>query len=70
MDTVTLSTKYQILIPPTMRDSLNLKPGQRFSVFNINGHIHLVPLRPIKELRGRLKGIASSALREKSDRTL
>lgn len=70
MDTVTLSPKYEILIPPTMRDSLNLKPGQQFSVFNINGHIHLVPLRPIKELRGRLKGITSKGLRDKLDRVL
>ena len=68
MSTVTLSPKYQIVIPQEVRRTLKYRPGQRFQVFNDDGQIILVPLRPMREMRGFLKGIKADALRDEEDR--
>jgi AbrB family looped-hinge helix DNA binding protein len=57
MSTVTLSPKYQIVIPKDVRQKLDLKPGQKLHVFELNGVIRVEPPRSIKELRGMAKGI-------------
>jgi AbrB family looped-hinge helix DNA binding protein len=56
MDTVTLSSKYQIVIPRDIRDRLGLRPGERFRVISFGDRVELIPLRPIEEMRGILKG--------------
>ena len=65
MQSVTVSPKYQIVIPKTVRDSLNLQPGQKMQVIEYAGRIELVPERDIKELRGFVKGINTEFKREK-----
>lgn len=67
MDTVTLSPKFQIVIPRTIRESLRLKAGQKLQIINFDGQIVVVPLRPIKEMRGAFKGMNTNFERE-SDR--
>src|SRR4051812_16658237 len=57
MTSVTLSSKFQVVIPREVRTELKLKPGQKLTVFSTGGQILFVPERPIKELRGFLKGI-------------
>jgi len=64
MGTVTLSPKFQVVIPKPVREKLNLSPGQRIQVVAYDGRIELIPLRPIKEMRGFLKGIDTSVERE------
>lgn len=64
MQTVTVSPKYQVVIPKTVRESLNLRPGQKMQVVEYAGHIELIPERDIKELRGFLKGINTACNRE------
>jgi len=64
MQTVTVSPKYQVVIPKTVRESLNLRPGQKMQVVEYAGHIELIPERDIKELRGFLKGINTEFKRE------
>lgn len=64
MQTVTLSPKYQIVIPRAIRDSLQLRPGQRLQVVEYEGRIEFIPERSIKELRGFLKGINTRFERE------
>lgn len=54
---ITVSSRYQIVIPKDVREALQIKPGQRFEVFVRDGAIWLVPLRPMKELRGFLKDL-------------
>jgi AbrB family looped-hinge helix DNA binding protein len=54
---VTVSSKYQVVIPREVREQLDIQPGQRMEVFVINGLIHIVPVRPIKEYRGWVKGM-------------
>jgi AbrB family looped-hinge helix DNA binding protein len=64
MGTVTLSPKFQVVIPKPIREKLSLSPGQRIQVIAYDGRIELIPLRPIKEMRGFLKGIDTSVERE------
>lgn len=64
MKSVTLSPKYQVVIPRVVRESLNLKPGQKMLVVEYDGRIELIPDRDIVELRGFLKGISTDFERE------
>jgi AbrB family looped-hinge helix DNA binding protein len=64
MQTVTVSPKYQIVIPKTIRDALHLRPGQKMQVIEYAGRVELIPERDIKELRGFLKGINTKFKRE------
>jgi AbrB family looped-hinge helix DNA binding protein len=65
MQSVTVSPKYQVVIPKNVRESLKLRPGQRMQVVEYAGRIELIPERDIKELRGFLKGINTEFKREK-----
>jgi AbrB family looped-hinge helix DNA binding protein len=65
MQTVTVSPKYQVVIPKAVRESLQLRPGQKMQVVEYNGRIELIPERDIKALRGFLKGINTEFEREK-----
>jgi AbrB family looped-hinge helix DNA binding protein len=64
MQTVTVSPKYQIVIPRKVRQTLNLRPGQKMQVIEYEGRLELIPERDIKELRGFLKGINTEFKRE------
>lgn len=68
MQTVTLSTKYQLVIPREVRDRLELEPGARLTVVEKGGILYLVPERPIEELQGIARGTKRKGLREKKDR--
>jgi len=65
MHTVTVSPKYQVVIPKNIRDALKLRPGQKMRVIEYAGRIELIPDRDISELRGFLKGIDIHVGREK-----
>ncbi len=64
METVTVSSKYQVVIPQRVRESLNLTPGQKIQVIAYNNRIELIPVRPIQEGRGFLRGIDTTVERE------
>jgi AbrB family looped-hinge helix DNA binding protein len=64
MQTVTLSPKYQVVIPKSVRNVLNLRPGQKMQVLEYNGRIEFILERDISELRGFLKGINTEFERE------
>jgi AbrB family looped-hinge helix DNA binding protein len=57
MHTVTVSPKFQVVIPKLIRDALCLRPGQKMKVMEYDGRIELIPDRDISELKGFLKGI-------------
>jgi AbrB family looped-hinge helix DNA binding protein len=64
MQTVTVSPKFQVVIPRAVRDSLDIRPGQKVQVIRYGDRIELIPLRPIQEARGFLKGIDTDVKRE------
>ena len=69
MATVTVSPKFQVVIPKDVRDGLDLAPGDKVEVIQLDGRIELVPVRPIASLRGFLKGLKNTFERE-GDRCL
>ncbi|MES0488602.1 MAG: AbrB/MazE/SpoVT family DNA-binding domain-containing protein [Leptospirales bacterium] len=64
MSTVTISSKYQIVIPKLVREKSNITPGQKVEVISYDGRIEVIPLKNIKSLRGLAKGIDSNIDRE------
>ncbi len=68
MVAVTVSPKFQVVIPKKVRSSLNIKPGQKLQVIEYGKNIVLIPVRPIEEACGSLPGIDTDPQREKEDR--
>lgn len=68
MNTVTLSSKYQLVIPRDVRERLALEPGTKLTVIEKGGILYLVPDRPLPDLRGVARGTRRKGLREKKDR--
>jgi len=64
MQIVTVSPKFQVVIPKEIRKALNLRPGQRMQVVEHEGRIEFIPERDLNELRGFLKGINTGFKRE------
>ncbi len=65
MHTVTLSPKYQVVIPKEIREILHLIPGEKLRLFNYQNRLELVPYKEIKKMRGFLKGMDTVIKREK-----
>ena len=68
METVTVSAKFQVVIPKSIRDRLKIRPGQKIQAIAYGGRVELVPVRSVKELRGSLEGMDASDPREHEDR--
>jgi AbrB family looped-hinge helix DNA binding protein len=64
MEVVTVSPKYQVVIPLSVRQSLGIKPGYKIQVILYENRIELIPLQPIKKMRGFLKGIDTTIDRD------
>ena len=64
METVTVSPKFQVVIPKELRESLKLTPGQKIQMLLYEDRIELIPVRPIKKMRGFLKGMDTTVPRE------
>ena len=64
MTSVTVSPKYQVVIPKVVRESMGIVSGQKIQVLRYGNRIELIPIKPMEELRGFLKGIDTSVERE------
>ena len=64
MTAVTVSPKYQIVIPKEIRESMGIFSGQKVQIMSYQGRIEVIPLRPMKEMKGFLEGIDTSIVRE------
>ncbi len=64
MEVATISPKYQVVIPARVRRALGIRPGQKVQVIPYNGRIELIPITPIKQARGFLRGIDTTVERE------
>lgn len=64
MGRVTISSKYQVVIPRDVRDKHLIKPGQEVQVFYYDGRIEIIPLQSMKKMRGIARDIDTAVLRE------
>jgi AbrB family looped-hinge helix DNA binding protein len=64
MESVIVSSKYQVVIPNSICKSIGLLPGQIVQMFLYGNHIEIIPIKPIKSARGFLKGIDTKINRE------
>lgn len=65
MPAVTVSPKYQVVIPKAVRDAVGIYPGQKMQVLTYKKRIELIPIKPMEEMRGFLAGIDTEVAREK-----
>jgi AbrB family looped-hinge helix DNA binding protein len=68
METITLSPKFQVVIPKSIRERLNLKAGQTLRAILHENRIELIPVQPMRKLRGFAKGIDTDVPRDRRDR--
>jgi AbrB family looped-hinge helix DNA binding protein len=64
MDTVKVSPKFQVVIPRRLRELLGIEPGQRIQLLLYENRIEFIPLKPMKQMRGFLKGIDTTVERD------
>jgi len=65
MKAVTVSPKYQVVIPKEVRESMGIFSGQKIQVLTYQNRIELIPIKPMKKLKGFLKGIDTEVSRDK-----
>jgi len=65
MTTVTVSPKYQVVIPKEVRESMGIFSGQKIQVLTYRNRIELIPIKPMKKMKGFLKGIETEVGRDK-----
>jgi AbrB family looped-hinge helix DNA binding protein len=65
MTVVTVSPKYQVVIPQQIREALGLQPGQKVQALQYGDRVEFIPVKPLKSMRGFLKGIDTSVPRSR-----
>jgi AbrB family looped-hinge helix DNA binding protein len=64
MASVTVSPKFQVVIPRAARESLRIRPGQKLQVMVYNGQLRFIPIRSLRELKGAYRGVGSDVERD------
>ena len=64
MTSVTVSPKFQVVIPKQVRDSMGIVSGQKIQVLSFQNRIELIPIKPMKKMKGFLKGIDTNIERD------
>jgi AbrB family looped-hinge helix DNA binding protein len=64
MTTVTVSPKYQVVIPEDVRKSMGVRPGEKFQVVSYDGRVQFIPLRKMRDMKGWLSGMDTTIARE------
>ena len=65
MNVVTISPKFEVVIPRDIRDRLELEPGQKVQALVFSNRIEFIPVRPLREMRGFLRGLDTTVHRER-----
>jgi AbrB family looped-hinge helix DNA binding protein len=68
MNTVTVSPRFQIVIPKHIRQSAGIRPGQKLEVFRVGNMIELTPVKDVRTMRGALPGLDTEVGRTETDR--
>lgn len=68
MEAVTISSKFQVVIPEEIRKKAGINAKQKLVIIEKDGVIHLIPQRPIEEMRGFVKGVSGEKIRDEEDR--
>lgn len=68
MENVKVSRKYQVVIPEKLRREAGIKPGDRMVAIVKNGILQYVPVRPLRETKGMIRGLNTKHLRDERDR--
>ena len=64
MEFITISPKFQIVIPQKIQDAMGLRTGEKANVLSFRNRVVVMPVRDMRSLRGYLKGINTSFIRE------
>lgn len=64
METVTVSPKFQVVIPQSIREAMDIKAGEKMHVLRYGDRVEFIPVRPVQEMRGFLRGMTSTIERE------
>ena len=64
METVTLSPKFQVVIPQAVREALRLTGGEKLRVISYADRVEFIPVRPMKQMRGYLRGMDTTLTRD------
>ena len=67
-NTVTLSSKHQVVVPADIRETMGIKPGEKMTWLVVDGLVHVIPYKPASAYRGLLKGLSSTDIRSDPDR--
>lgn len=67
MEAVTISSKFQVVIPREIREKFHLKPGQKIVFIPYKGTLRVVIVPPIEDAHGMLKGLNTEGVREEED---
>ncbi|MBS7804696.1 AbrB/MazE/SpoVT family DNA-binding domain-containing protein [Rhizobiales bacterium TNE-4] len=67
-DTTTLSSKYQISIPKSVREEQGWEAGQRFAFIPEGKGVLLMPVPELKDLVGITAGADKENYRDRTDR--
>ena len=65
MATVTVSPKFQIVIPKEVRRSMGITAGEKVQVFQFDDRIEFIPVKKVREVRGIARGISTTVKRDK-----
>jgi AbrB family looped-hinge helix DNA binding protein len=65
VNTVTISPKFQVVIPRAVREQLGLEPGQKVHAIAYDNRVELIPVQPLRRMRGFLKGIDTTVKRDR-----
>lgn len=68
MNDVTVSSKFQVVIPRELRSEMNIRAGQKMRMIRLGNRIELIPARTISEMKGAYPGISSEGIRDEEDR--
>lgn len=68
MEAVTVSPKYQVVIPRAVRERVHIRAGERLQVISFDDRIELIPVRPMRSMKGFLKGYNARFVRDEEDR--